>query len=94
MFNRPYEEIKQGKFFYRNAYRRSVGALLISITITIFLLVTILFLIATEPEQTFYATSGETAPVKLQPLSAPNQSSTPLLPNDPPDDMAKEFELR
>jgi hypothetical protein len=39
-----------------------------------------------EPDHTFYATNGVTAPELLTAMSSPNTTSVPLLANDPDND--------
>lgn len=75
--------VKQSKQFYVNTYRRVGAVLLVSIAGNLLLGVVLYYVYMNQPEHDFYATNGVTAPVPLTPLSAPNESSIPLLASDP-----------
>lgn len=70
------------KGFYVVGLRRANRALLFSISTNIFLIIAvfIVFLIKKEPD--YYATSGETPPIKLTSLAEPNYTSNALLGNE------------
>ena len=74
--------IKQSKLFYINTYRRGLTTLIISLLLSCLFGLLIIYVHVTEPERDFYATSGVTPPIMLQPLKAPNYSSQALLPPD------------
>ena len=88
------DEIKQQKHFYRDNFRRAVKALVLSILIGFILIMFIIYKAIQKPTIAYYATHGETAPVRLTPLDSPNRSSEPLLADDPPDDMSKELGIQ
>ncbi|RUR12247.1 type IVB secretion system protein IcmM/DotJ [Legionella sp. km772] len=78
--------IKQNKSFNKNAYRRGLTFLIFSLFLNIGLGVLISYIHLNEPPRDFYATSGVTAPIQLNPMDEANQSSQPLLDPDPPTD--------
>ena len=75
-------KIRQSNRFYINTYRQSATALLVSLILNVFLGIAIYYLYSGQPEHEFYATDGVTPPVPLVPMDQPNESSTPLLPNE------------
>lgn len=75
--------IKEHRNFHVNVYRRSVLALICSLGLSVVLGMLLFYMYIREPEPDYYATSGITPPVRLQSLSAPNESSQALLPPDP-----------
>ena len=77
--------IKQAKGFYVKTYRKVKTILFYSLGCNVILILGIFYVHTHHPPRDFYASSGVTAPVKLQPLLAPNKSSTPLLPESPVD---------
>jgi intracellular multiplication protein IcmM len=81
------EQAKQKRFFYRDKFRATLAWLLVSLTMTMVLIVAIVFWRLTQKGADFYATNGVAAPISLTPLDAPNQSSESLLPPDPPEEM-------
>ena len=78
--------LKQSKRFYVGTYRKAGSALIFSMFINLFLGLGIYYLYFKQPEHDFYATNGVTPPELLKPMDARNDSSVPLLPNDPDDD--------
>lgn len=78
-----WDNIKRSKNFYVNSYRGIGSALLVSVILNFCLGIGIFYSYFNKPERDFYATNGETPPVQLTPLDSPNESSTPLLPDDP-----------
>lgn len=75
--------IKQSKHFYVGTYRGALTTLLISITLNLLLGLAIYYTYFSRPEHDFYATNGVTAPVELNPMDSPNNSSNPLLQSAP-----------
>ncbi|KTD24578.1 MULTISPECIES: type IVB secretion system protein IcmM/DotJ [Legionella] len=86
MSQEAWNTIKRSKSFYIRTYRIGGTSLVISLILNLLLVLGIYYLYFHEPERDFYATSGVTPPVLLNPLDEPNYSSTPLLPPDPIDD--------
>lgn len=78
--------IKNNKNFNVHVYRRGLLMIMISLVLSCIIGVLMFYLYINRPERDYYATSGIIPPIKLQPLSAPNQTSTALLPPDPPTD--------
>lgn len=78
--------IKRNKNFNVTIYRRGIVVLIASLGLSAVWALLIVFLYLNEPERDFYASSGETAPIELKPMSAPNLSSQALLEPDPPID--------
>ena len=74
--------IRQMRGFYVRAYRWMQVTLMILTAVTLFLTVIICYLYLTQGESSFYATSGETPPRILRPMTHANDSSTPLLADD------------
>jgi hypothetical protein len=62
------------------------SALFISIFTNFFLGLVIYYVYHSRPDPDFYATNGVTAPIELTPMDAPNDTSAPLLPDDPESD--------
>ncbi|MBA2657027.1 MAG: phosphoesterase [Tatlockia sp.] len=81
-----WNKIINSKAFYIRTYRVAGKSLIISLLINIILSLAIYYSYFHQPERDFYATSGITPPVKLNPLDQRNYSTTPLLGADPPDD--------
>ena len=86
MSRRTWDLIKHSKRFYVRVYRRTSTTLLASVILNVGLGIGIWHVYSHIPEPDFYATFGETPPVPLVALDAPNYSSVPLLPNDPHQD--------
>lgn len=74
-----YEKIKDGKFFYRDSLHRVLNLLILSLTINGGLTYGIYYMVTHKPKIDYYATSGVKAPILLNALNKPNESSTPLL---------------
>ncbi|OGT50646.1 MAG: hypothetical protein A3F17_04735 [Gammaproteobacteria bacterium RIFCSPHIGHO2_12_FULL_41_15] len=70
------------KGFYIASYRRMTVVLLFSISINILLLIAIFIVHITEKEPDYYATNGETPPLKLTGLNRPNASSHALMEDE------------
>jgi hypothetical protein len=75
--------------FYVRTYRWMKSILVICSAITPVLSIVIFFLYLTQGESSFYATSGELLPIKLDPMMHANESSTPLLANEQPSTQRK-----
>lgn len=78
--------LKQSKRFYVGTYRRAGSALILSVAMNVLLGIAIYYIYYSEPEHTFYATNGVTAPELLTAMTSPNTTSVPLLANDPDND--------
>ena len=74
--------IRHTRGFYVRTYRW-MCLVLVGLNI-LFLCLSIIcsYCYLTRGQSSFYATSGETLPVKLNPMTHPNDSSTPLLASD------------
>lgn len=77
---------KQNKNFNVLIFRRGLTALILSLIVSIITVVVIFYIYIHRPEPDYYATNGATPPIMLKGLLAPNESSTALLPPDPPTD--------
>ncbi|MBA3536785.1 MAG: phosphoesterase [Tatlockia sp.] len=86
MAGEAWNKIINSKSFYIRTYRVAGRTLIISLLINFLLSLAIYYLYFHQPVRDFYATSGITPPVKLNPLEQPNYSATPLLETDPPND--------
>ncbi|PWY56959.1 phosphoesterase [Legionella qingyii] len=84
MSRETWELIKNSKNFYVISYRRGLITLIISLIVNCIFGVLIAYIHLTEPERDYYATSGISPPIQLQPLLAPNFTANALLPPDPP----------
>lgn len=78
--------IKQNKNFNVNIYRRGLVVLICSLFLSGVIVGFIFYVYLHLPERDYYATSGVTPPIILKPMSAPNESSEPLMEADPPTD--------
>lgn len=83
MSRNTWDVIKKSKRFYVKTYRRAGHMLVFSIGINLLLVIAIYYACFSQPEADFYATNGVTAPVELTPMDQPNNTSLPLLANDP-----------
>lgn len=88
MARRTYEEITLRKNFYRNAYRRTLAALMFSAFTMLGFVGGIYYLTVVEPTREFFASQSAGIITKLTPLNEPNASSEPLLKSDPVEEMA------
>lgn len=80
-------EKKNQKGFYSTGFRYSVNVLLFSLILNFVLTAAIHNRLLHIPSTSFYSTDGVSEPMRLTPLDAPNESSQPLLPDDPPEEM-------
>lgn len=87
MNRETWDTIKNSSRFDVNIYRRGLVALIISLGLSCFFGLLLFYIHISEPERDYYATSGETPPVKLTPMLTPNRSSRELLDPDPPTDL-------
>jgi intracellular multiplication protein IcmM len=78
-----WNNIKHSKSFYVIVYRRALKLALILLILNLLLLLGIIYKYFHTPEPNFYATSGVLPPVQLTPRALPNNSSEPLLANEP-----------
>lgn len=78
--------IKNNKNFNVHIYRRGLLALIISLCLSVIFSGLIFYIYRNLPERDYYATNGITSPIQLKSMLAPNESSVPLLPDDPPTD--------
>lgn len=82
MGHETWDLVKQNKNFYVKLYRRGLLILNTLLILSLLLVWSIFYLKTHEPIPDFYATNGITAPDKLKPLNAPNESSNALLAPD------------
>ena len=75
--------IKRSKGFYVNTYRKTGYFLLFSVVVNLIFVFSIYYVYFNRSLNDFYATSGVISPIKLTSLDSPNNTSTPLLANDP-----------
>lgn len=78
-----WRSITTSKFFYVRTYRRICTLVLVSLMVSVFLLLLIIYFYLNIPNPDYYATNGVTAPIPLRELDKANQLSSPLLPPDP-----------
>jgi intracellular multiplication protein IcmM len=76
--------IKHNKNFNVNVYRRGLLLIIISVIISCIIGILMFYVYLNQPERDYYATSGIAPPIKLNGLTAPNETANPLLPPDPP----------
>lgn len=84
MNREKWDLIKNSKMFNVNILRRGLMALIFSLTLSLAFALLLFYMYLTEPERDYYATNGETPPLKLKMLTSPNMSSQALLEPDPP----------
>ena len=83
MTQSAWDVIKRSKGFYINTYRKTGYILLFSIIVNLIFVFSIYYIYFNQSINDFYATSGMTSPIKLTFLDSPNNTSSPLLANDP-----------
>jgi intracellular multiplication protein IcmM len=88
MIGETWEIIKNNKSFDVTIYRRGLVVLIISLLLNCIFGLLLFYSYLAQPERAYYATNGETPPVKLTAIFAPNLSSKALLDPDPPTDEA------
>lgn len=88
-----YQKEIDRRYFYVNAYRGGVKALLftISLNVLIFLITTIIYF--RFPSRAYYSTNGVDFPIQLKPMSTPNNSAKPLLGDDLPKEKLPEMKF-
>lgn len=88
-----YQKEIDSRYFYVNAYRKSIKVLLVSVSfnILVFLITTLMYL--KFPGRTYYSTNGIDFPMKLNPMSTPNYSAKPLLGDDLPKEKLPEMKF-
>lgn len=74
-----WDEVKSSKGFNVLIYRRLGSMLVFSLALNVMLCMLVSFVYFSRPDFEFYSTDGVSPPVKLQQLTAPNESSVPLL---------------
>ncbi len=81
-------EKKKAKGFYIKGFHYTVNVLIVSVLLSFVLLATIHNKLLHPGRTTYYASNGFfSAPIELTALDAPNESSIPLLADDPPEEM-------
>lgn len=83
MSQETWDAIKNSKSFNVRTYRALKKGLVISVLLNLLLSLAIYYSYFNQPIRDFYATSGITPPVPLQPLDAPNTTDKYLLAPDP-----------
>lgn len=80
--------IRRSKNFYTTTFRFSGNVLVFSLIINVVLGLVICQTYFYKPKRHFYITNGMVPPTELSSRDTPNESSVPLLANDPdsPDD--------
>lgn len=74
--------IKQSKRFYVGTYRWAGSMLVFLVVVNLLLGLGVFYTYVTMPDRSYYSTYGETPPVELAGMDAPNYTSTPLLANE------------
>ena len=80
-----YATIHLKRFYVRN-FRALETLLIVSYWLNIILVLSFFYVYINRPDPDFYSTNGVVAPESLTPMDIPNETSAPLLPDDPPDD--------
>jgi len=75
--------IRNSKRFYVATFRFAGRALIFSLVINVALGLGIWQAYFNTPERHFYVTNGIVPPTEVIPVDVPNESSVPLLANDP-----------
>lgn len=86
MSRETWYQIKHNKNFNVHVYRRGLTFIVFSLFLSSAIGLLMFYLYLNQPERDYYATSGIAPPIKLNALSAPNETSNALLPPDPPTD--------
>lgn len=81
-----WKQIQKKKGFHQRNFRILGTVLVISTFLNLILGVKVGHLYLTRPDNTFYSTNGAVPPEELTPMSQPNMTSVPLLPDDPSND--------
>ncbi|MCR9192452.1 MAG: type IVB secretion system protein IcmM/DotJ [Gammaproteobacteria bacterium] len=76
---KTWDLIKRSKQFYVKTYRGAETATVLSVLLNLALGLGIFYAYSTRSEPDYYSTYGETPPVLLTAMGAPNYSSHPLL---------------
>ncbi len=84
------EKIKTSKRFYVTSFRVCTTILYLSLILNLILGIGIYYINFNQPIRTYYATNGVTAPERLAPMTHPNNTSYPLLPPDPVDELLQQ----
>ena len=75
--------IRRSKNFYTTTFRFAGNALVFSLIINVVLGLVICQTYFYKPKRHFYITNGVVPPTELSPRDTANESSVPLLANDP-----------
>lgn len=78
--------IKRSKGFYIKTYRAACSAVVVSLIVNSVLCLTIYYVGMHPTARDYYATNGEKPPIRLTAIDSPNNTSVPLLPDDPVND--------
>ena len=78
---------KKQKNFYSSYFHNTVNVLIFSVFLNLVLIGVVQNKLMHIASTDFYASDGISQPILLTPLSAPNKSSIPLLPDDPAEEM-------
>jgi intracellular multiplication protein IcmM len=73
----------QSKRFYVSSFRFAENVLVFSLVISVLLGIGLFYADIHIPERHYYATNGSVPPTELTAMSVPNETSVPLLPDDP-----------
>lgn len=84
------DKIKTSKRFYVTSFRTCTLFLYLSLLLNLIFGLGIYYSYFHKPLRTYYATNGVTAPERLAPMAHPNNTSYPLLPPDPVDDLLQQ----
>lgn len=78
---------KRSKRFYVKTYRRVESMLVFSVILNLSMSGILYYIYFSLPEPNYYATDGIRPPLTLIAMDRPNYSSTPILANDPIEDV-------
>ena len=75
--------LRSSKRFYVRSFRWTGSVVIFSVLMNLLLGMAVYYVYFNQPEHDFYVTDGVTPPVSLTPMDEPNETSVPLLANDP-----------
>ncbi len=75
--------LRNAKRFYVRSFRWTGSLVIISVLMNLLLGMAVYYVYFNQPEHDFYVTDGVTPPVSLTPMDEANETSVPLLANDP-----------
>lgn len=87
-----FDKINQ-RYFYIVSYRLILKGLILFNICNLIFLGTASFLFYNRAQHVYYATSGDSNPLQLTALDAPNYTATPLLADDIPGDAGPNINL-